>query len=74
MGIQSVVFCNGWIFPKFINALHLLHATVEEILDINDGPLINMFFFQTQKDIIKSLPVALLFFLPFVGYLAPIIG
>eukprot|EP00112_Aurelia_sp_Birch-Aquarium-sp1_P026030 Seg898.8 transcript_id=Seg898.8/GoldUCD/mRNA.D3Y31 product="LETM1 domain-containing protein 1" protein_id=Seg898.8/GoldUCD/D3Y31 len=29
---------------------------------------------QTQKDIIKSLPVALLFFLPFVGYLAPIIG
>jgi len=29
---------------------------------------------QTQKDIIKSLPVALLFFVPFVGYFAPVLG
>ncbi|XP_065051998.1 LETM1 domain-containing protein 1-like [Rhopilema esculentum] len=29
---------------------------------------------QTQKDIIKSLPVALLFFIPFIGYFAPVIG
>lgn len=29
---------------------------------------------QTQKDIIKSLPVALLFCVPFIGYFAPVIG
>lgn len=29
---------------------------------------------QTKKDIFKSLPMALLFFLPFIGYFAPLIG
>eukprot|EP00794_Sanderia_malayensis_P017408 gene17408-19151_t len=29
---------------------------------------------QTKKDMIKSLSVALLFFLPFIGYFAPVIG